>query len=88
MTNPFEIIDTRLARIETLLAELHKTQATKPKTPEKTDYLSVTEAARFLGVSNGSIYRYVMTGILPKRKFGNKLYFPKTMLEQLIERGM
>jgi len=51
------------------------------------DYLSVDEAAQFLKVSQGSIYRYVFNGVLPKRKFGNKLYFPKSLLIDLIEKG-
>lgn len=87
MTNPFEILSVQLERIETMLVDLHKQhQAKKTTSTEQPQYLTVTEAARFLGVSNGTIYRHVMTGALPKRKFGNKLYFPKSVLEGLLEK--
>jgi excisionase family DNA binding protein len=86
--NPFATLSNQLARIESILVNLQKHQ-TLPETSnsDKANYLTVAETAQFLGVSQGSIYRYVMNGVLPKRKFGNKLYFPKRLLEDLIEKG-
>lgn len=87
--NPFEILVDQLSEIKTMLTDLQKQQnGTKAGSDSKVDYLSVNEAAEFLQVTPGSIYRYVMTGILPKKKFGNKLYFKKKNLEELIEKGV
>lgn len=87
--NPFEILSDQLSEIKALLANLQKQQiGTKAPIESKSEYLSVGEAAEFLQVTPGSIYRYVMTGVLPKKKFGNKLYFKKKVLEDLIEKGV
>lgn len=84
MENPFEIILDRLNRIEMILTEISKC-ATIQK-PENTELmLSVPEAAKYFGVSKGSIYRWVMNGNIPKIKFGNKLYFRKDMLQQVLK---
>jgi len=83
--NPFSSISQRLDKIEMLLTDMHKQQPPKSTTNKKPEYLSVQETANFLGLSQGSIYRHVMNGVLPKRKFGNKLYFAKSELESLIE---
>lgn len=88
--NPFNSISTRLDKIEMLLTEMHKVQTPKnsnsnSNSNSKTEYLSAEETAKFLGLSQGSIYRHVMNGVLTKRKFGNKLYFAKSELEALIE---
>lgn len=82
--NPFISISKRLDKIEMLLSDMHK-QPSKSTTNKKPEYLSVQETANFLGLSQGSIYRHVMNGVLPKRKFGNKLYFAKCELESLLE---
>ncbi len=87
--NPFEVLADQLFEIKSILDEIQKQQSgTRPIPETNTDYISVTEAAQFLGVSKGSIYRYVMTGTLQKKKFGNKLYFSKQSLTNLIEKGM
>lgn len=82
--NPFISISQRLDKIEMLLSDMHK-QPAKSTTNKKPEYLSVQETANFLGLSQGSIYRHVMNGVLPKRKFGNKLYFAQSELESLLE---
>lgn len=86
--NPFELILNKLNRVEMILADLQKQQPAKQSTVNRSEYLTVEEAANFLSVSPGSIYRYVMTGVLPKRKFGNKLYFSKETLQNLIDKGV
>ena len=87
--NPFTTLSNQITRIETILTEyLKKDNSISQKQMSRSEYVSVTEAAEFLGVSQGSIYRYVMTGVLPKKKFGNKLYFKMIDLENLIEKGV
>lgn len=88
MENPFEIVLDKLSRIEMLLEDIHRNQVKAPKSDSRAEYLTVNEAADFLRVSTGSIYRYVMTGVLPKIKFGNKLYFDKDMLNSLLEKSI
>lgn len=86
--NPFELILDELESLKMMVAELKQQQPVKPQSGSQPDYLSVSEAAEYLGVSTGSIYRYVMLGTLPKKKFGNKLYFSKALLQALIEKGV
>ncbi|MBS4060285.1 MAG: helix-turn-helix domain-containing protein [Bacteroidetes bacterium] len=85
MENPFEIVLDKLSRIEMLLEDIHRNQVKAPKSYSRAEYLTVNEAADFLRVTTGSIYRYAMNGVLPKIKFGNKLYFKKEVLQQILE---
>ncbi|MDP2235015.1 MAG: helix-turn-helix domain-containing protein [Bacteroidales bacterium] len=87
MENPFEIILDKLSRIEMILVESQRNRTEALKSDNRAKQMTVEEAAEFLRVSKGSIYRYVMTGVLPKRKFGNKLYFKREALENLIEKS-
>lgn len=50
------------------------------------EYLSTREAAEFLGLSVGYLYKLTMQKKVPYYKpFGNKCYFKREELEQLIE---
>ena len=50
------------------------------------EYLSTREAAEFLGLSVGYLYKLTMQKKVPYYKpFGNKCYFKRKELEQLIE---
>jgi excisionase family DNA binding protein len=47
--------------------------------------LSVTEAAKVLGISRAFAYELVARGELPSRRFGRRVVVPRKALERLIE---
>jgi excisionase family DNA binding protein len=48
--------------------------------------MSVTEAARVLGISRAFAYVLVARGELPSLRFGRRVVVPRRALEQLIEK--
>ncbi len=48
--------------------------------------LSVTEAARLLGISRAFAYELVARGELPSLRLGRRVVVPRRALEQLVER--
>ncbi|KGL45023.1 hypothetical protein EP56_05540 [Listeriaceae bacterium FSL A5-0209] len=43
--------------------------------------INADEAAKFLGISKNSLYRYANTGIIPGRKIGTEWRFSRLALE-------
>jgi len=53
-----------------------------------TNLLSYTEAAKLLGVSEVSVKRYVLSGLLPAVRFSKRMVkIPLDKLESVIEAG-
>jgi excisionase family DNA binding protein len=46
--------------------------------------LSVTRAAKILGLSRSSAYRYVATGELPTKRFGGRVYVITAKIRPLL----
>jgi excisionase family DNA binding protein len=80
--NPFSEIFKKLTAIENQIRFLHQTQ----NRPEP-DFLSVDQAADFLNLSKGTIYKKVSLGELPFYKSGKKLHFKKSELSKIVESG-
>lgn len=63
--------------------------ATTPTTREALDDLppliTVTRAAKFLGLSRATAYRYAAAGDLPTRRMGRRTYVVTACLRPLIE---
>lgn len=80
MSNPFEIIDTRLSNIESLLLDLK--HAPKDSTPniEEDQLLTIKEAANLLKYSVPSMYRLISANKIPNLKKGGKILFSKEEL--------
>ena len=55
---------------------------------EKKDYLTVEEAAEFLGVSKRTVYQYLHEGRLIKSKPAGILYIPYASLVEFICSGI
>lgn len=84
MTNPFELFDQRLARIETVLLRIEQ-QKTDP--PQTDNYIGVDEAAAFVRLKKSTIYKLVSTRKIPFNKTGKRLYFRPSELRAWIESG-
>lgn len=49
--------------------------------------MTVPEAARFLGLSRASAYRYANAGQLPTKRYGRRLYVIRALLTESLELG-
>lgn len=49
--------------------------------------VSVTEAARLLGIGRGTAYECVRTGEIPSIRLGRRIVIPKRALEALLKRA-
>ncbi|WP_345417862.1 helix-turn-helix domain-containing protein [Pseudonocardia xishanensis] len=47
--------------------------------------LTVSAAARILGISRAAAYRYVESGVLPSKRLGGRIYIPRDRLRELVE---
>lgn len=80
--NPFKVLARSLTKIEQMLACLIESGDLNhdSASPQQSELLSITEAARFLGLSKQAVYRHI--GKISHYKRNGRLYFK---LEQLIE---
>lgn len=87
MNNPFEIIEERLSKIESLILSLknESNQGNEKEQPEQ--LLTVQQAADFLNLSVPTVYSKVSRGELPVMKRGKKLHFSSTELMQYLKDG-
>jgi excisionase family DNA binding protein len=61
-------------------------RASKPdESPSLPALMSVPEAAKFLGLSRASAYRYAEAGLLPTKRFGRRVYVVRARLSELLE---
>ena len=76
ITNPFEVLDARLARIEELLVKL-KAEPFQPFPPEtlQHEYLSRLEVAKMLDVCLTTVDHLSNAGILRKYRSGRVVRF-------------
>ena len=86
MTNPFEVIETRLNSIENLILDL-KHQPTTRAENDPNQFLNIKEAAQFLNLAVPTIYSKVSKKELPFMKRSKRLYFSKTELAEYLKKG-
>lgn len=80
MNNPFEILNERLANIESLLLEIKH----KPEEEEKSENLTVKETAELLKVSEQSVHNYIKRGLIPATKIGRILLIKRADLDNAL----
>jgi len=80
MNNPFEMLNNRLANIETLLLEIKH----KPIEEKKSENLTVKETAEVIKVSEQSVHNYIKRGLIPAQKVGRVLLIKRTDLEEAL----
>ena len=77
MENPFELIMNKLDRIENLIKEGKLIQH-----EEQTETMDLKTVAKYLRIPTSSIYKYTSTREIPHIKFGKKLYFRKSEIDE------
>ena len=83
--NPFQILTKSLARIEQMLVCLLENTDLNPASasPQPPELLSITEAARFLGLSKQAVYRHIRK--ISHYKRNGRLYFKRQQLVEYVE---
>jgi len=87
MSNPFEVIESKLSCIENLLLDLkHKPKEVEsPNHPEQ--LLTIQQAGSFLNLSIPTIYSKVSRNEIPYMKRGKRLYFSHAELLEYVKTG-
>jgi excisionase family DNA binding protein len=85
--NPFLILAQSLNRIEEMLASLiENTDSNNHSIADKQpELLSISEAAKFLGLSKQAVYRHI--GKISHYKRNGRLYFKLNELVEYVEAG-
>lgn len=87
MSNPFDDIAARLARIEALLEEAKNTPApTPPPAPTEDDLLTKRQAAALLRCSTSTIGNFARAGKLQRFYLGRVVRFKRGEVLNLIGR--
>lgn len=86
MSNPFEIIDTRLSNIESLLLGLKKSDSFGRSPIETTDRCYFDDALEVTGLSKSKMYKLTASGEIPCKQFGSRLVFSRKELLEWVER--
>lgn len=83
--NPFQTIDERLNKIESLLQDIKNQPA--ENTSDVDEFLTVKETAKFLRLSTATIYALISKGELPYQKRTKRVYFSKHDLLNYLKVG-
>ncbi len=78
MHNPFDLLETRLRQVETLLLELVQQQ--RAQTPPTPEIGGLALAQQITGLSKARLYALVSARSIPHAKRGNKLFFNRAEL--------
>jgi excisionase family DNA binding protein len=87
MYNPFENIDARLSNIECLLHQIKELPLSNSNQSLEEEFLTTTEAAKFLSLTVPTIYGLIHKGELPVMKRGKRCYFSKHELSDYLRQG-
>jgi excisionase family DNA binding protein len=86
--NPFEVIERRFNRLESLLVNLVKAQENpENQNCDSENYLSIKEAAKLLNLRVPTLYSEASLGTIPCNKQAGRLYFLKSELTKWIQEG-
>ena len=84
MENPFELIISRLDRIEKLLQNASLTGSEEAPRKEGKTIFDVNEVCKYLHMSKSSIYKMTADRIIPHYKRGKLLYFNKIEIDDWV----
>ena len=87
MSNPFEVIETRLDKIEFLIQSIRHQEP--PVTGTKTERpISQSEAVEFLGKSRQTLINWRRKGVITAYHLGGRIFYkPAELLEALQKLG-
>lgn len=77
MENPFEIINERLHRIETLLENIYRASNISEAGIATTPIMNIKQLSAYLDLSVSALYKMTSTKEIPHAKRGKRLYFDK-----------
>lgn len=78
--------DDFLIKLGLIIEEkIEKIQLTHSKRETKEEVLTISQTARFLGVSRTTIYNYEKLGILIPKRFGNSTRYLKTEIIKFLK---
>ncbi len=77
ISNPFEVLNSELSEIKSLLLELKAEHKAKEDFAEYPDLLSRSQAAQMVGVALTTLDRYSNEGLLKKHRSGKLVRFKK-----------
>jgi hypothetical protein len=88
MTNPFELIESRLSNIESLLIDL-KNPSNPPPAPDPDRWFSLPELIEYLPEKPKvqTVYSWVSNALIPVNKKGKRLYFLKSEIDLWLKSG-
>jgi excisionase family DNA binding protein len=86
-TNPFEEINDRLSRIEQELIRQRTNLVSSEMLNLESPFLTVPEAAKFLGLANQTIYGLIHRKQIPCMKRQKRVYFTREQLTTWVETG-
>lgn len=87
MNNPFELLESRLCNIESLILDLKHNSKEEIQENDEDTFLTVKQASDFLKISVATTYSKVSRRELPVMKRGKRLYFSKTELIGYLKQG-
>lgn len=85
--NPFQQINDRLAKLETLIINLKDLNCAGVGTQDVDEFLNIRAAANYLNLSVPSMYRLCGEGKLASIKKGKKILFIKKELTAWLKEG-
>ncbi|MGL2963597.1 excisionase family DNA-binding protein [Flavobacterium sp. RSB2_4_14] len=77
MNNPFEALETRLSNIEAMLFEIKNREA-----KEEPKLYSVTEIAKYAGVSDLSIRNWIIEGKIKATRIGRRIFIDQKQFDE------
>jgi excisionase family DNA binding protein len=77
MSNPFESLEARLSKIEALLFEIKNKEV---KTESK--LFSVSQLAKFAGVSELSIRNWIIEGKIEAKRIGRRIFIDQKQFDE------
>ena len=80
MENPFEIINQRLDRIESLLEKINSNIGNNNVKNTYPEIMDLTQLTNYLNVSKSYVYKMTHSNKIPHSKKGKKLYFDKEVV--------
>ncbi len=84
MENPFELLNDRLSRIETLLQNIYTKGNVLDAIEVAPKILTTQSVAEYLNLSTSCIYKLTSSREIPHSKRGKRLYFDKNVIDKWV----